>query len=153
MENEKILFEIKPKYNAAYITIVHFFDIVVFVFILAILGTQQGMLKNVIITGIVALVLYLAFLRFKIKRNKKCFYRFYNDKLVYCNTYFIRKIKQIKYSEMKEIRYSQGFIQSKFNLGEIYILTNGNILNKIINFNNIPNVKKNYEKILSLFNT
>lgn len=112
------------------------------------------MLRNVIIATIIAVVLVTVITLLKSKRNKKYFYRFYKDKLVYKNTYFGNKVKEVNYNEFKEIRYNQTFIQSKFNLGEIYILTNNkNIFKKILTLKSIPNVEKNYEKIVEMFNT
>lgn len=107
-----------------------------------------------IIATIIAVVLVTVITLLKSKRNKKYFYRFYKDKLVYKNTYFGNKVKEVNYNEFKEIRYNQTFIQSKFNLGEIYILTNNkNIFKKILTLKSIPNVEKNYEKIVEMFNT
>lgn len=111
------------------------------------------MLRNVIIATIIAVIIVTLIIILKSKRNKKYFYRFYKDKLVYKNTYFGNKTKELNYNEFKEIRYNQTFIQSKFNLGEIYILTNTkNIFKKILTLKSIPNVEKNYERIVKLFN-
>lgn len=112
------------------------------------------MLRNVIIATIIAAILVTLIIILKSKRNKKYFYKFYTNKLVYKNTYFGNKAKEVNYNEFKEIRYNQTFIQSKFNLGEIYILTNNkNIFKKILTLKSIPNVEKNYERIVKLFNT
>lgn len=86
-------------------------------------------------------------------RNKKYFYRFYADRLVYRDRFFTNKTREIMYSDFKEVRYNQGLLQSRFHLGELYILTNNrNFLNKIVHLKNVPNVEKNYEKIVELFN-
>lgn len=83
-----------------------------------------------------------------------CVYKFYKDKLEYRDTYFRKKTKEVNYSDFKEIRYSQRFIQSKFNLGEIYISTNSkNLFNRFLILKLIPDVEENYEKIVKLFNT
>lgn len=107
-----------------------------------------------IIATIIAVVLVTVITLLKSKRNKKYFYRFYTDKLIYRNTFFSKKTKEINYNEFKEVRYNQSFLQSKFNLGEIYILTNNkNFFKRILALKSIPNVEKNYEKIVKLFNT
>ncbi len=89
----------------------------------------------------------------KRKINDKYYYRFFSDRLEYRDTFFNKNKKVIKYEEFKEIRYNQGFIQSKFNLGELWILTrNKSFFKKVVIFKSIPNVEKEYGRITEIFN-
>ena len=107
-----------------------------------------------IVVFLIMTVIQLFILVFKIKRNKAHFYRFYDDKLVYQNKFFGKKSEELEYNEFKEIRYMQGFMQSRFNIGDIYINTRSkNVFNKIFIISSIPDVEKNYQKIVKLFNT
>lgn len=115
---------------------------------------QQGLLIPTII--VVAIISIFEVISTLIKKNlsKSCYYKFYKDKLIYRDTYFRKKAKEVSYSNFKEIRYLQGFIQSKFNLGEIYISTNSkNLFNRFLILKLIPDVEENYEKITKIFNT
>lgn len=112
------------------------------------------MLKYTIVAALFVVLLVALIIFLKSKRNKAYFYRFYTDKFAYCDTFFKNKVKEVDYQTFKEIRYNQSFWQSKFNLGEIYILTdNKNIFKKIITLKCVPNVVENYEKIIKLFNS
>ena len=154
MQNQDILFEIKPKYNIPYSIIIHFWDILIFGIVLVILGMQPAMTKNIIIISIALVIICVIVMLLKSRRNKLYFYKFYPDRFKYRNTYFGNKVKEIKYKEIKEVRYNQTFLQSKFNLGELCIITNDkNILKRILFLKSIPNVQKNYERIVNLFNT
>lgn len=111
------------------------------------------MSKNAIISGIIILLIFGTFVVLKCARNKKYFYKFYTDKFTCSNRFFSNKIKEIRYENIKDIRYSQGFLQSKFNLGEIYIETKHTpVFMKITALKNVPNVKKNFEKISEIVN-
>ncbi len=154
MQKQDVLFEIKPKYNILYSIITHFWDILIFAVVLVLLGMQPAMKKNIIIISIALIMICVIVMLLKSKRNKSYFYRFCSDRFEYFNTYFGNKVKEIKYEEIKEVRYNQTFLQSKFNLGEIIIITNDkHILKKMLFLQSIPNVQKNYERIVNLFNT
>lgn len=64
-----------------------------------------------------------------------------------------KKIREIKYTEVKEVRYNQSFLQSRFNLGDIYIQTNNkNIFKRVVVLKFVTNVEKEYERIVKIFN-
>ena len=99
-------------------------------------------------------VIQLFILIFRIKQNKVYFYKFYDDKLVYRNKFLKSKEEELPYKDFKEIKYIQGFMQSKFNVGDIYITTRSkNVFNKNFIISSIPDVEKNYQKIVKIFNT
>lgn len=115
---------------------------------------QPGLLGATIIVFTIIAVFEIGTVLIKKRQSKLCFYKFYKDKLEYRDTCFRKKIKEIKYSDFKEIRYNQGYIQSKFNVGEIYISTNSkNFFNRFLILKLVPNVEENYEKIVKIFNT
>lgn len=153
MSNNNLLCKIKPKYNIAYSILSHLGDVAVCVFILVILAFQPNMIKNIVITAIAIIMIALIILLFKSKCSKSFFYEFYPDRLKYKDTYFSKKVKELKYSEITEIRYNQTFLQSKFNLGEIDFLTSSkNIFKKVVSLTSVSNVKEKYERIVELFN-
>lgn len=114
---------------------------------------QKGLLIPTIIVFAIISIFEITVTLIKRNLNKFCFYKFYEDKLIYRDTYFRKTEKEINYADFKEIRYNQSFTQSKFNIGDIYIYTNSkNIFNRIIILKLIPNVEENYEKITKIFN-
>ena len=97
---------------------------------------------------IITLIGSIVVLVIKRKVNYQYYYRFFSDRLEYRDTFFNKNKKVIKYEDFKEIRYNQGFIQSKFNLGELWILTtNKSFFKKVVIFKPIPNIIKNYWNI------
>ena len=85
------------------------------------------------------------------KKYKNSYYEFYSDKLIYNNKIKEDNKKEIKYTEMTQIKYSQTFLQTMFKLGTIIIYTNKEkILDKIIFINYVKDVKIVYEKILKV---
>lgn len=114
---------------------------------------QKGLLIPTIIVFAMVSIFEITSTLIRKKLSKSCFYKFYADKLVYRDTYFRKKTKEVNYTEFKEIRYNQGYIQSKFNLGEIYISTNSkNLFNRFLILKLVPDVEENYEKITKIFN-
>lgn len=115
---------------------------------------QQGLLIPTIIVFAMISMFEIISTLIRRKLSKSCFYKFYEDRLVYRDTYFRKKAKEVDYKSFKEIRYNQGFIQSRFNIGEIYISTNSkNFFNRFLILKLIPDVEENYEKITKIFNT
>ena len=85
------------------------------------------------------------------KKYKNSYYEFYSEKLIYNNKIKEDNKKEIKYTEMTQIKYSQTFLQTMFKLGTIIIYTNKEkILDKIIFINYVKDVKIVYEKILKV---
>ncbi len=111
------------------------------------------MFLSAIAVFVITLIASIVVLILKRKVNEKYYYRFFSDRLEYRDTFFNKKKKIIKYEDFKEIRYNQGYMQSKFNLGELWILTrNKNFFKRIVIFKSIPNVEKEYKKITEIFN-
>lgn len=103
---------------------------------------------------IITLIGSIVVLVIKRKVNYQYYYKFFSDRLEYRDTFFNKNKKVIKYEDFKEIRYNQGFIQSKFNLGELWILTrNKSFFKKVVIFKTIPNVEKEYKRIIGIFNS
>lgn len=102
---------------------------------------------------IITLIASIVVLLLKRKVSEKYYYRFYTDRLEYRDAFFNKNEKVIRYEDFKEIRYNQGFMQSKFNVGELWIITrNKNFFKRIVIFKSIPNVEKEYKQIIEIFN-
>lgn len=149
MDKNDLILELKPKYKIPYIIITHFWDIFILGIVLIYIGSQPKMLFNTICATIVLILIFLCFLLLRRKHyNRLYFYRFYSDRLRYRDRYFSKKIKEIKYKNIKEIKYNQTFTQSRFKIGEITLITNDkNLLKKVVFLKAIPNVEKNFERI------
>lgn len=97
-----------------------------FLFSILLLSFAIG-LKNpsMIIAIIITILLAYAvsfFIGKRIAVGTKC--NFYEDKLVYSFDFlFIHRKKVINYKDVKDIVYNQRFLQKKFGLGDISIIT------------------------------
>ena len=97
---------------------------------------------------IIYLIINAAYNKVKYRNS---FYKFYSDKLVYNNKIKDDNEKEIKYTEMTQIKYGQTFLQTVFKLGTIMIYTNNKkITQRIIFINGVKDVKLVYEKILKV---
>lgn len=154
MDKKNLLFEIKPKYKVPYILMTHLLDLIIILVILFYMGSLPNMLFKTISTAVIIAIFVFCFTALRRKHhNRLYFYRFYPDRLIYRDTFFNKKVKEIKYKNIKDIKYSQSFLQVFFKLGEITIITNDkNIMKKVIYLKLIPNVEKNYKRIEEVLN-
>lgn len=99
-------------------------ELLLFSFLL--LSFAMGMKKPVTILATIVMI-FLAyaisfFIGKRIAVGTKC--NFYEDKLVYSFDFlFIHRKKVVKYTEIQDIVYNQRFLQKKFGLGDISIIT------------------------------
>ena len=98
------------------------------------------------------MLLEVCLIIYKINKNKKYYYRFYEDKLVYKDTIFLKEPKVINYEYFKEITYlPTGVLRAKENIGDIYISTKGQgFLKRTIILKSIPDANENCKKIVEL---
>lgn len=143
---------LRPKYNVLFNFLYnHVTTLLIIILILAVLIAE----KQLIGYGIAILVVYIAYLIINTIYNKvkyrNSFFKFYSDKLVYNNKIKDDNEKEVKYTEMTQIKYGQTFLQTIFKLGTIMIYTdNKKITQRIIFINGVKDVKIVYEKILKV---
>lgn len=143
---------IKPKYNVVFSFLYnHVTTLLIIILILAVLIAE----KQLIGYGVAILVIYVIYLIINVVYNKikyrKSFYKFYSDKLVYNNKIKDDTEKEVKYTDMTQIKYGQTTLQTIFKLGTIMIYTNNKKLTqKIIFINGVRDVKIVYDKILKV---
>lgn len=152
MEKKNAKLTIKARYNVIFDFLYnHAITLLIIILILVVLVSKNQLVG----IGTVILIGYLVYLVAKTiynaKKYKNSYYEFYSDKLIYNNKIKEDNKKEIKYTEMTQIKYSQTFLQTMFKLGTIIIYTNKEkILDKIIFINYVKDVKIVYEKILKV---
>ena len=152
MNKKDAKLKIKSRYNVIFDFLYnHATTLLIIILILVVLVSKYQLVG----IGTVILIGYLVYLVAKTiynaKKYKNSYYEFYSDKLIYNNKIKEDNKKEIKYTEMTQIKYSQTFLQTMFKLGTIIIYTNKEkILDKIIFINYVKDVKIVYEKILKV---
>ena len=152
MNKKDAKLKIKSRYNVIFDFLYnHAITLLIIILILVVLVSKN----QLVVIGTVILIGYLVYLVAKTiynaKKYKNSYYEFYSDKLIYNNKIKEDNKKEIKYTEMTQIKYSQTFLQTMFKLGTIIIYTNKEkILDKIIFINYVKDVKIVYEKILKV---
>lgn len=152
MNKKDAKLKIKSRYNVIFDFLYnHAITLLIIILILVVLVSKNQLVG----IGMVILIGYLVYLVAKTiynaKKYKNSYYEFYSDKLIYNNKIKEDNKKEIKYTEMTQIKYSQTFLQTMFKLGTIIIYTNKEkILDKIIFIHYVKDVKIVYEKILKV---
>lgn len=152
MNKKDAKLKIKSRYNVIFDFLYnHAITLLIIILILVVLVSKNQLVG----IGTVILIGYLVYLVAKTiynaKKYKNSYYEFYSDKLIYNNKIKEDNKKEIKYTEMTQIKYSQTFLQTMFKLGTIIIYINKEkILDKIIFINYVKDVKIVYEKILKV---
>ena len=90
--------------------------------------------------------------KFKKKEYDKCFYNFYDTKIIYKDTFINKEEKEINYAFISEIVIQQTFLQRLFNIGNIIFYTNASSYNSGIVFKEIHDVEKVYKNIKQIIN-
>lgn len=146
---EEVILEIKPKYKIGYNIVTHLLDFAIIIAIIVILGVKVNMWASSITALLVFILGWAIYFGVNNAKHKKFYYRFYKNKLVYHNSIWRKKPREVSYEELKEIRYNQTFMQNKFNTGEIYIHMG---ICRMIILSYIENVEKQYDDLCKLFN-
>lgn len=152
MDKKNAKLTIKARYNVIFDFFTnHAMTLLIIVLVLIVLVAQNQLVG----IGIAILVGYIIYLIIKsiynVKRYKNSYYKFYSDKLVYNDKLKEDNEKEIKYTEMTQIKYVQTFSQTIFKLGTIVIYTNKEkLFDRIIFINYVKDVKMVYEKILKV---
>lgn len=105
------------------------------------------LLQYLVMAGIYIIFLIGSTIYNKLKYNSNV-YKFYEDKVIYTDSFINKETKRIKYSDIKEIRINQMFLQMPFKLGTIVISTNsGKFFDNGILIFGVKNVNEVYKKI------
>ena len=154
MDKKDLVFEIKPQYRVAYVLMNRFIDLLILLIVLAYLATRPNMLLTTILSAIIIFIGIFIYIALSRKHNNRYYYyRFYPDRLVYRNSFLNKKVKEIMYKDIKDVRYSRTFWQTIFKIGDITIITKDKTVMKKIRFLKlIPDVEKNYNRIENLLN-
>ena len=154
MEKDEIKMEIKPTFKLLYEFIQNNALTLVILILLTIPIIQMKMILvySIILVGYaVFIILNLVYKRFRYKGMN---YIFYQDHLIYTDQFFHKNEIEIKYNDIKEIRYSQTFLERFFKIGTIIINTNsGNFLYNGIEIPKIDNLKENFDKMREVIDT
>jgi membrane protein YdbS with pleckstrin-like domain len=149
--NEKLVLELKPKYKITYGVLRRIWDILLFLVLVSVIVTQMGINFVVLASLAIFVLIYIIYLVYTKRKYKKYYYRFYENKLVYRNSLWSRKGVEIPYTDIKEIKYFQGFTQKRFGIGDLQIITFGmNIFKKMIFMQFIENPKETYEELTNI---
>lgn len=148
MEKREPKLLIKSEYNYLY----EFLDRNVITVIILMILLYIAIQANIILAYVLMLGVYILFLLFSTVYNKLKYnanvYKFYEDKIIYTDSFINKETKRIKYEDIKEITVNQMFLQRFFKLGTIVIKTNaGTFLNNGILIFGVKNVNEQYQRI------
>ncbi len=147
MEKKEPKLVIKSEYNQLYEFLNRNGVTTLILVILLIIAIQA----NIISIYFVIIGMYLMFLVLSTIYNKLKYkanvYKFYDDKIIYTNSFINKETKRIKYEDIKELNFNQMFLQIPFRLGTIVIRTNaGGLFNRGILIFGVKNVTETYQK-------
>lgn len=153
MKKEEPKLVIKSTYNYLYEFLNRNAITCLILVILGIIAVQA----DVLLYFIIILIAYIVFLVGSTIYNKLKYeandFKFYNTKLVYTNSLIHHEVKEVEYKNIKEIRYSQLFLQMLFKLGTIYIrIDSDKMFHMGIRIDGVKNVKEEYEKLAKILN-
>lgn len=148
MEKKKPRLVVKSEYNYLY----EFLDrngVTTFILLILLFICIKA---NLVLQYLVMVVIYIVFIILSTIYNKLKYnanvYKFYDDKVIYTDSFINKESKRIKYSDIKEIRINQMFLQIPFKLGTIVISTNsGKFFDNGILIFGVKNVNEVYQKI------
>ena len=149
-ENKKELLKIKKKYSIKYVLTAKLMEIY-FIFILVISVAFYSRLISIGIFSIFILIaIIIAVLILSKKSAAKTYMTFYDDKIVYKRKFlFIDKERELKYSEVKDIVFTQGtnwftrMWQKIYKYGNIYVYPKkGNIFSHGMSIEVVENIDK-----------
>ena len=148
MEKNKPRLVIKSEYNYLY----EFLDrngVTTFILLLLLFVSIKA---NLILPYIVMVAIYVVFIVLSTIYNKLKYnanvYKFYDDKVIYTDSFINKESKRIKYSDIKEVRVNQMLLQVPFKLGTIVISTNsGKFFDNGILIFGVKNLNETYQKI------
>lgn len=151
MEKREPKLVVKSEYNYLY----EFLDrngvtTFILLFLLFIAIKAQIIPQYLVMVGIYIVFLILSTIYNKLKYNANV-YKFYDDKIIYTDSFINRETKRIKYSDIKEVRVNQMFLQIPFKIGTIVISTNsGKFFDNGILIFGVKDLKETYQKIEDL---
>ena len=149
-ENKKELSKIKIKYSIKYVLTAKLME-VYFIFILVISVAFYSRLISIGIFSIFILIaIIIAVLILSKKSAAKTYMTFYDDKIVYKRKFlFIDNERELKYSEVKDIVFTQGtnwftrMWQKIYKYGNIYVYPKkGNIFSHGMSIEVVENIDK-----------
>jgi len=148
MEKKQPKLVIKSEYNYLY----EFLDrngVTTFILLILLIISIKA---NLILTYLIIVSIYIAFIILSTVYNKLQYnanvYKFYDDKIIYTNSFINKESKRIKFEDIKEVRVNQMFLQIPFKLGTIVISTNsGKFLDNGILIFGVKNINETYQKI------
>ena len=147
-------FTFRSKFMLGYELLRHIeqIGVAIFAMILA-LSVDFGLWKYVVIAAclfVIYEICYLIYLKFSISAVSCTMYR---TKLNITRGIFRKKVKEIPYSEIEEISYTQGNMNKVFNNGNIVIKRNTrNLMERTVCIEAVKNVEDVFEKIKEIYN-
>ncbi len=148
MSKEAPKFVIKSEYNYVYEFLSRSGVTVIILLILLYIS----ILAKILLTYILMLAIYILYLivftvynKLKYKANV---YKFYDDKIIYTNSFINKQVKKLNYSDIREVNVGQTFLQRMFKIGTIMITVNsGNVLTNKIFIYGVKNLDEQYKKM------
>lgn len=167
-EDNKVQFQLKPKFNWGYkilttAGVILLWAIIIFLYFISELEEIAivWLFSSSIPIIVVAVVLiYIAIkLFFEKKQYDALEYNFYNTKVEYIDGFLNKEQKELKYKYIREVTMSQSIVERIFRIGTIKIFTNassGTVYNNKHNnmygknglsIHCVENVKEKYQKV------
>ena len=158
VEDNDIILTVKPKFKFLYnslgfiitVSIVSFFFMFPIMFVDDVIWTMIGIL---IIFFIPVVLIWAIAMAVKNAQYKKYTYNFYRTKVIYRDTFLNISEKEVKYKFIREIVFTQSFVQRWFNIGNVVLYTNAQSgMNNGIFLRSVENVKAVYQEVKNIVN-
>ena len=150
-EKSEVKFELGQNYNFKYEFIQKNLLTVLIMIALVFPSYNLGFIRGyaaVICMYLIFLIAYSVTNKIKYTGIKCCFYE---NKLIYTKKFLNSYVKEIKYSDIKEISIEQNYIQRIFKQGNVFIQTNsGKIIKNGVVVLNVENPEEKVKKISEL---
>lgn len=151
MENEEPKLVIQSHYNYVYEFLSRNGITTLILFVLGIVAANAGVFLQYLIIAIVYMVFLVGSTIYNKLKYDANTYSFYKDKVIYTDSFFHKEQKEIKYTDIKEIRYNQLFLQIPFKIGDITLSTNsGKFLDNGIHIWGVKDIQNEYQKLIKI---
>ena len=163
VDDNNVVLNVKSKFKILYNSMGMIITASLFSIFLIILPFMFGIITGdggpigfaIIMLVILLFILFIWGISVLIQRAqyKKYNYDFYSTKVIYTDSFLNVTEKEVKYKFVREIVYTQGFIQRFFNIGNIMLYTNAEsgFMNGIL-IRSVENVKEVYDNVKDIIN-
>lgn len=178
IDNNEVLLEVRPTFKFSYVVLPKLLDelkiIIILIILIIFILNSMKIINNIplyntgtgsditffvpfiliwIIIPLIRFIWVISKLFLYKKQYENYVYVFYNDRVIFKDSFLNKSEKELKYKYIREITKKQTFIQKYFNIGNIELFSNAeNIFLNGISMINIENVDDVYKKVKEIVN-